>query len=96
MNLAAWFRSKNISSHTIAVAAVTLAGLITTDQQVRDFILSQFKAHPAIGSDIVLLAGVILKYARSSSDAGAVAHADAIKDKPDAPTASQVDAATTK
>jgi hypothetical protein len=94
--LIAWIRSKNITSHTVAVASIALATIITTDQQVRDFILGLFKDHPAIGSDIVLLAGVILKYAHSSSPAGAVAESRAVLAKPDAPTAAQVDAATTK
>src|ERR1700677_596826 len=68
---AACFKSHTITSHTIAFAAITLAGLITTDEQVRDFLLSTLKAHPKLASDIVLLAGIILKYSRSTSVQGA-------------------------
>jgi hypothetical protein len=67
----AWFRSKNITSHTIAALAIAAAGLITTDQQVRDFIIQSLQAHPKIAADIVLAASIILKYSRNSSPTGA-------------------------
>ena len=93
--LLAWLRSKNITSHTVAVAAITLAGLITKDEQFRDFVLSLLKAHPSLGPDVVLLAGVILKYSHSSSPAGTVAAAQVIEATPDPPPPTQaaVDAA---
>jgi hypothetical protein len=91
-----WLRSKSITSHTIAVAAIAAATLITTDQQLRDFVLELFKAHPVIGTDIIALAGIILKYSHSSSPAGTVATATAILASPERPTAGEVLAATVK
>jgi hypothetical protein len=94
--LVAWFKSKNITSHSIAVAIVGLASLIMTDETVRNFILGFFTKRPDVGVAIVSLAGIILKYSHSSSPAGAVAQAKAVLSEPDAPTAKQVDAATPK
>jgi hypothetical protein len=90
-----WLKSKNITSHTVAVAAIFLATLISTDQQVRDFVLTIFKAHPSLGADIILLATVILKYTRSSSAAGTVAQAIVIESSPKPPTQADVNAADT-
>lgn len=92
----AWFHSKSITSHSIAAGAIVLAGLITVDPQVRDFVTSLFQAHPTLGADIVLLAGLIAKYTHSSSPAGTMATSRAIITTPDAPTKAQVDAADTK
>ena len=94
--LAAWFRSKNITAHTIAVLAVSAAGLITGDQQVRDFLIELFKAHPVMATDIIMAATILAKYSHSSSAAGTLATARVINDSPDAPTAAAVDAASTK
>lgn len=96
MNFIAWLKSKNVTTHTVGALCITLAGLITLDPQVRDFLLLLFKAHPALGSDIVLLAAIIAKYSHSSSPAGTLATARAIQSAPDAPTSAAVDAATTK
>ena len=93
-NFFAWLKSKNITTHTVAVAVLAVATVISTDQQVRDWVLELFKAHPVIGTNLVALAGIILKYSHSSSAAGTMVQARAIQDKPDAPTASQIDAAT--
>lgn len=62
-----WLKSKNISSHTVAAAAIAASGIIMTDEQVRSFILGLFDHHPKIGSAIMLLAGTILKYSHSST-----------------------------
>ena len=94
--IAAWFRSKNITTHTIAAFLLAAAGLIATDQQVQDFIVQLFKAHPALGSEIVAVALIIAKYSHSSSPAGAVAQSRAILANGNAPTTKQVDAADTK
>ena len=90
----AWLRSKNITAHTVAAFAIGLATLYTTDQQFRDFVISSFQNHPKILADITLLAGVILKYSHSSSDAGTMAKAQAIESAPNPPSAAAVDAAT--
>ena len=89
----AWFKSKNITAHTVAAFLLAAAGLIASDQQVQDFIVAMFKAHPALGSEIVAGALIIAKYSRSSSAAGTVARSRAILSNGNAPTAAQVDAA---
>ena len=66
-NILNWFGSKNFSSHAVFVAACSLAALITTDVQVQTFIVTTLQAHPAVASDIILLAGAIAKYSHSTS-----------------------------
>jgi hypothetical protein len=94
--LAAWLKSKNLTSHSIAAAAIAIATLISTDQQVRDFLLSTFQAHPKIASSAFALAGIILKYSHSSSPAGTVATAQEIQTSPAALTQDAVDAVKPK
>lgn len=98
--LLAWLKSKNVTSHTIAAAAIALATLITSDEQARDFMLKLFVAHPSVVPDIMLIAGVILKYSHSSSPAGTIAKAQVIEATPipPPPTQAEVEAAkpTTK
>lgn len=89
----AWVKSKNITAHSIAAAAIALAGLYSTDQQFRDFILSLVQNHPKIAADITLAVGMILKYSHSSSAAGTVATAQTILASPKAPTPEAVEAA---
>jgi len=90
----AWLRSKNITSHSVAVAVISAATLIMGDESVRDWVLASFSAHPKIGTAIISAAGIILKYSHSSSPAGTMAQARQVMSEPDAPTAKQVDAAT--
>ena len=92
----AWVKSKNITAHVVFVAAVSAAGIITADQQVQDFIVELFKAHPALGSEIIALAVIISKYSHSSSPAGIVAGARDVNDGPNATTVTQVNAADPK
>lgn len=91
----AWLKSKNVTSHTIAVLALGAAGAVAKDQQVRDLLIKLFIHHPALVPDLVLLAGVVLRYSHSSSDAGKVAAAQVIEAKiqPPPPTQAEVDAA---
>ena len=91
----AWFRSKNITSHSVAVAAVAFATLYTTDDQFRNFVIALFQNHPKILADISLAAGVILKYMHSSSPAGTVGAAQAIQASNNPQTQKEVDAADT-
>jgi hypothetical protein len=91
----AWIRSKNITAHSIAAIGVIVATLITSDQTVRNFVLELFEKHPAIGTDIVVFAGIIIKYSNSSSAAGTVAVAKVILDSPNPPTKAAVEAADT-
>ena len=89
----AWLRSKNWTAHTVAIAAVAAATAVTTDQQVRDFVLGIFQAHPKIGTGIITAAGIILKYSHSSSAAGTVATAENVMASPNAPSPAAVAAA---
>jgi hypothetical protein len=91
-----WLKSKSITSHSVAAVAVSLATLIMTDETVRNFVLSTFDHHPKIGSSILALAGIILKYSHSSSPAGTVATAQAIESAPNPPTPAAVEAAKPK
>jgi len=95
-DLMKWLRSKSITSHSVAAALVLAATVITSDQQVRDFVLGLFQAHPKIATAIVSLAAIILKYSHSSSPAGAIAQAQTIEATPNAPTQAAVDAAKPK
>ena len=95
-NLVAWLRSKNFTAHTVAALCIAAATLITTDPQVQQVLVSLFREHPAALADITLLAGLIFKYTRSSSDAGTMATARDIKASGNAPTSAEVDAATQK
>ena len=52
-------------------------------------------AHPQVASLIVLASVAIAKQSHSSSDAGTLATARAIRAAPDTPTVAQVDAADT-
>ena len=96
--IAAWFRSKGWDSHAVAGICLTIAGLITGNVMgCRDLMLKSLAAHPTLGAWIVLIAGITTaKYSRSSSPAGTLATARDIKDSGNAPTAAQVDAASTK
>ena len=93
--LSAWFRSKNITAHTVAVAAIAAATAITTDEQVRSFLVGVFQQHPKIASAIIGAAVIILKYSHSSSPAGTVANAESVLAAPNPPTATAVQAAQT-
>jgi hypothetical protein len=94
-SITSWVRSKNITSHSVAVAAVAFATLYTTDDQFRNFVIAAFQNHPKILADITLAAGIILKYMHSSSPAGTVASAQVIEAAPNPPTRAAVNAADT-
>ena len=70
-SFAEWFRSKNITSHTVVALLIGAATLITTDEQVRDLLIQATIAHPKIASTAITVAGIILKYSRDSSTRGA-------------------------
>ena len=95
-NLIAWFKSKGWTAHAVFAACIAAAGIIGADTQVQQFLAGLFANHPAIAAQIIALAVIIAKYTHSSSAAGTLANARNIQASPDAPTASQVDAATTK
>ena len=94
--LIAWAKSKNWTTHTVIAAAIGLAGLIAADPAIQDWIKTTLAAHPQLASLIVLASLAVAKNSHSSSDAGTLATARTITSSGDAPTAAQVDAATTK
>jgi hypothetical protein len=93
--LKAWFNRKGWTTHTVWVSAVALAVTIASSKDLQGYITSLFAAHPVWASHIILMAIVIAKISLSNSPAGAVAHADAIMEGDNPPTATQVKAATT-
>ena len=94
--LIAWAKSKNWTTHTVIAAAIGLAGLIAADPAIQDWIKTTLAAHPQLASLIVLASLAVAKNSHSSSPAGTLATARTITSSGDAPTAAQVDAATTK
>jgi hypothetical protein len=96
MNLAtisAWLKSKNITAHSVAVGVIFVATAIVSDQDVRDYILKLFQNHPKIGTEIVALAAIILKYSNSRSPAGVMAASQVIEASPAPPTQAAIQAA---
>jgi len=94
--LTAWLKSKNWSTHAIGGTLLSIAVFITSDVQAQQFLVTLLKAHPAIASQILVLAGIVVAYKRSSSAAGTVAQSNAIMEGVNPPTTSQVKAADTK
>jgi len=101
--LIAYARSKNITTHSIGFAIVAIAGYYDKSPDFRNWVGSFFVGYPVVVTKIGVVmmnitAAVTLwrNYSNSRSSAGVLAAANAIKSEPDAPTASQVDAATTK
>jgi len=70
-SISEFFKSKNITSHTVVVLIVAAATAVSTDQQVRDWLIKSLQAHPVLLSDVLGLAGIIMKYSRDSSTRGA-------------------------
>src|ERR1017187_9760346 len=93
--LLAWLKSKNWTAHSIALLAIAAAGIITEDADVRNLLIDLFKNHPAIVTQIVAVAGIVLKYSHSSSAAGTVANAESVLAAPNPPTQAAVQAAQT-
>ena len=99
----AYVKSKNKTTHAFGAFIVSAAFAYTTSPALRDYIGTLLVGYPVIVTKIGVLAidisaGVTLwrNYSHSSSPAGTLATAREIKSRPDAPTAAQVDAATTK
>jgi hypothetical protein len=91
----AWLKSKNWTTHTVGAACISAAIYISASQQAQQFLLDLLKAHPALAADAILLATLIAKASRSSSPAGTMAAARAIRADGDQPTTKQVDEADT-
>jgi hypothetical protein len=94
--LSAWFKAHNWSTHSIAAFLAVAAGIIVANPQAKALVMQFFKSNPDLGTAIVTLAGIYVTYKTSHSPAGMVAASKAIMANGNAPTAAQVDAATTK
>ena len=104
--IAAWVRSKNITTHTVGGAIIVFAFAYTKSPALRDYIATLLVGYPMVVTKIGVLAtnivaGVILwrNYSHSSSAAGTLATANFIRSDKNpaiAPTAAEVDAASTK
>jgi len=92
--ITAWFNAHSLSTKVIIAGILALAPVVAYNTTVQAQLAIIFKSNPQIVSVIVALATIILTIYSPKSDAGVLAHANAIKDQPDAPTAAQVDAAT--
>ena len=60
--LVEFFKSRNMTSHSVTAACILIASLTTTDTAFRDMILKLFQAHPKLGTDIVTLSGILTMY----------------------------------
>ena len=77
----AWLKSKNITSHTVFGVITVMASAVVLDEQIRTFVLGLFAAHPKIGTAIIAIAGIILKYSTGMSAAGVLKAAPAAQAK---------------
>ena len=89
-----WLKGKSWSTHAIGGGLLTVATIIFTSQQAQQFLQTMFVAHPVIASQIILLAGIIVAYKRSSTPASTVAQATEIMASDNPPTQTQVLAVT--
>jgi len=96
MNLLAIWNAHSARTKVIVGSLVSTAIYISANQQAQAFVLLTFKNNLALGTWLIALAGLVATLMSPHSDAGAVAHAQTILNQPDAPTASEVEAATTK
>lgn len=64
----AWLKTRNISSHTVAMAVIGMSGLIVSDQQVRDFLIKTLAHHPDVATAVIGMAGIIFKYSQPSKE----------------------------
>jgi hypothetical protein len=91
----AWLKSKNWSTKTVLSGAAGLAAWVAFDPGIQGWLKTSLAAHPQLAAFIVLGSIALAKQSHSSSDAGTLATARAIKAAPDTPTVAQVDAADT-
>jgi hypothetical protein len=95
--LSAWFNSKNFNTHFIGAAVFGIAGIVALDPQVQAFVKQLCGTHAGLATEIIAACIIVAKYSKSSSPAGTVANSKAIlRNTATAPTAAEVDAATTK
>ena len=92
----AWFRSKSPQAHSLLGLMGSLALYIASSHDAQQFLITLLAGHPGVAAAIISLAVSAAGYMHSSSPAGTLATARDIKDSGNAPTAAQVDAASTK
>ncbi len=96
-NIQAWFASKGGFTHVVAGLALAAIGAYAAVPAFHALVQSVYAALPGWAEQVVLAAvGVYVWYHDSSSPAGTVAASKAIMSNGNAPTAAEVDAATTK
>lgn len=57
-----FLKSRSKWAHGLAAAGLGLCTLIVSDQHFRDKILTLFAHHPDIGSELVIVAGIVVTY----------------------------------
>ena len=102
-NLGVWFKAHNISAHTVGTFIIGFALAYNSSPELRNYIATVFTGYPTVVTHfgvimVDIAAGFALwrNYSGAHSAVGVLAEARKINGNPDAPTASQVDAATTK
>lgn len=73
-----WLKSKNLNAHATVAVILALAGLISGDPTVQTILANLFKNHPEQVTLIIAIAGVILRYSKSSTAASTVSQAQAL------------------
>ena len=98
----AWFKSKNLTTHTVWIGLLGFAALYDSSSAFRDQISTLFFGYPIIVtkigyvcSNLLILSAIWAKVSHSSSPAGIVGAAQAIQASEKPETQAQVDAADT-
>lgn len=94
--LLAWLRSKSITAHAVALAALTLASVVAADPQLQQWLKQVCGPHVGLATELIGFCVIVAKYSHSSSAAGKVAAADVIMAGQNPPTAEAIAAARTK
>jgi hypothetical protein len=96
-NIQAWFASRGGFSHVVAGLFLLAVGAFARVPAFHDLCMHVYRTLPAWAEEcVVAVAGIYAWYHASHSDAGTLAVARVINSQPNAPTAAQVDAASTK
>ena len=100
--IGSWFKSKNLTTHTVWVGLLGFAVLYDSSSALRDQIATLFFGYPIIVtkigmvcSNILIAAAIWAKIAHSLSPAGIVATAQAIQASDNPQTPAEVNAADT-
>lgn len=77
--LLAWFKSRNITSHTVAVGIAGFFTLYSADQAFRDVVLKLVEHHPEIAAALAAAVGIWTKYSGAHSAQGVLQEAAQVK-----------------